>query len=258
MWRRAAVSLRLPAAARAPRRLYSAAPDGGGGQQLGLDDAELRARLVEAALAEVPAHGWSVEALAAGASACGLSPMAHGMLPRGPVELVEHFSAVCDATLAQELQERASDLEGLRAHNRLLVAMQARLRLVAPYAASWPQALALRALPSNLPSSLRDAHSVSSLLLDACGEDARAPLLPGPVDHHAKLLSVGALYGAAELYLITDDSPDHADTWAFLEREIEALRSVATNASRLPDLSPAGLLVAALTSRKPSRRPREF
>ena len=201
-------------------------------------------------MAEVPSSGWTVDAISAGASACGLSPMAHGLLPRGPIELVEHFSAQCDAALAAEVAARAAEMAELQTHNRLLVAMQTRLRLVAPHAETWPQALALRALPANLPNSLRDAHSLASLLLNACGDDAQAPLLPPPVDPHMKKISIGAVYGAAELYLLTDVSDDLADTWAFLEREVDALRTMATARTAMPDLSPAGLLLSLLAARK--------
>lgn len=174
------------------------------GASSGPSDGELRLRVLEAALLEVPTHGWSTDALTAGAMACELSPMAHGLLPRGPIELVEHFSASCNQQLAVELDKRAEELSALQVHNRLLVAIQTRLRLVAPHAASWPQALALRALPVNLQATLYDGHALASQLLDACGEDARTPLVPQPIDPLVKAISVGAIYGAAELHLLTD------------------------------------------------------
>ena len=57
------------------------------------------------------------------------------------------------------MSERREELHALEVHNRLLVAMQARLQMVAPHASTWPQALALRALPANLPNTLRDGAS---------------------------------------------------------------------------------------------------
>ena len=55
----------------------------------------LKRKMLEAALEAVPEHGWTVSALSAGAVACGLSPAAHGMAPRGPIELVRHFNEKC-------------------------------------------------------------------------------------------------------------------------------------------------------------------
>lgn len=212
-------------------------------------DAELRMRVLESAMLEVPAQGWTTEALTAGAAACGLSPMAHGLVLRGPIELVEHFHAKSDADLTAEMAERREELAGLEVHNRLLVAMQARLLKVGPYRPSWAQALSLRALPANLPNTLRDAHATAALLLDACGEDAKLPLLPGVIDPHVKMMSIGAIYGAAELHLLTDGSADMGDTWTFLEKEVEALKTMASGAGNLPDISPGGLVMSLLMRR---------
>ena len=60
---------------------------------------------------------------------------------------------------------------------------------------------------------------------------------------------IGAIYGAAELHLLTDRSEELADTWTFVEREVEALKSVANVKSKLPDLSPASLVLSLLASR---------
>ena len=226
------------------RRQMSSDATAGTTDTAGPTDAELRLRVLEAAMLEVPQLGWTTDALTAGAAACELSPMAHGLLPRGPIELVEHFSSVCDAKLSEELSERADELAMLEVHNRLLVAMQARLRMIAPHATTWPQALALRALPANLQHTLGSAHSLASQLLDACGEDAKTPLLPVPVDPLVKLVSIGAIYGAAELHLLTDRSPELSDTWIFVEREVEALKTMANAKSKLPDLSPAGVMLS--------------
>ena len=204
-----------------------------------------RSLVLEAAMRQVPKLGWTMDALTAGASSRGLSPMAHGLLPRGPIELVEHFSAECNAKLAVEMSERVAELDGIEVHNRLLVAMQVRLRMVAPHASTWPHALALRALPANLSNTLRDGHNLSQQLIEACGEDVRSPLMPPPIDPLVKLMSVGAIYGAAELHMLTDQSPELIDTWTFIEREARVWPA--------PDgASPVG----HLTSRFPRALPR--
>ena len=75
------------------------------------------------------------------------------------------------------------------------------------------------------------------------------PLLPGAVDPFVKLMSIGAIYGAAELHLLTDSSADLSDTWTFLEREVEALRTMARGTTSLPDISPSGLVLSLLMRR---------
>jgi hypothetical protein len=106
------------------------------------------------------------------AHGCGgfLTQQPPGLLPRGPAQLVEHFSAVCDARFANELHDRRGELAGacpererkrwclrpaltvhvcdaraaLRTRDRLATAVRMRLELVQPYIASWPQALGLQ------------------------------------------------------------------------------------------------------------------
>ena len=71
---------------------------------------------------QVPAHGWTLSALQSGARAMGLSPAAVGLLPRGPVELVESFNDRCNARLAEELNLQKKELEGMRVRQvRVLV-----------------------------------------------------------------------------------------------------------------------------------------
>ena len=209
-------------------------------------DAGVRERLLEAALKEVPAHGWSVAALSAGAVTLGLSPTAHGVLPRGPIELVRHFSAQCDEALKKEIEARSEELGALETHNRLIIAIETRLALLQPHAATWPQALALRALPTNLLESLQDAQALSELLLTACGDAAATEVAPKLMDPHLKRASLAAVYGAAELYMLTDRSPGFTDTSCFVEREVAALQQAAGAATYLGGLNPASILASLL------------
>ena len=243
-----------------------------------LSEAAQRARLLEAAMQLVPEKGWTVDALSSAAVGLGLSPAAHGILARGPVELVEHFVSGCDAALAKELQERHEELAELEIQNRLLLAMQSRLQMLEPHVDTWSQAgrdgrparrpprtppspkgagthlsppprqaLALRTLPTNLPTTLHSAHALASTFLEACGGDAQSPLAPALVDPHLKRVAIGAIYGAAELYMLTDKSPGFSDTFLFVEREVSSLHSVAGVARQLQAYSPANLLMTLLS-----------
>lgn len=111
------------------------------------------------------------------------------------------------------------------------------------------QALALRTLPTNLPGTLQSAHGLATTLLDACGEGAQAPLAPALVDPHVKRVAIGAIYGAAELYMLTDRSPGFSDTWLFIEREVHSLHTAAGVASQLQAYSPANLLLTLMSRR---------
>jgi len=127
-----------PGASEPPKDARSAPRPEGAREDL--SEAAQRARLLEAAMKLVPEKGWTVDALSSAAVGLGLSPAAHGILARGPVELVEHFVSGCDAALAKELQERHEELAELEIQNRLLLAMQSRLQMLEPHVDTWSQA----------------------------------------------------------------------------------------------------------------------
>jgi ubiquinone biosynthesis protein COQ9 len=63
---------------------------------------------------------------------------------QGPVELVEHFIAKCNARMLEELS--ALDMEHMTLKEKIRAAIHARLRQYAPHIATWPQVCA------NLPT----------------------------------------------------------------------------------------------------------
>jgi rpsU-divergently transcribed protein len=77
----------------------------------------MRQRLLDAALTQVPKHGWSVQALSEAAVGLGLSPAAHGLAMDGPVELVRHFERKCNRAFAGRMQ--AKNLATVNARQRL-------------------------------------------------------------------------------------------------------------------------------------------
>jgi len=56
---------------------------------------------------------------------------------QGPVELVEHFIAKCNARMLEELS--ALDMEHMTLKEKIKAAIHARLRQYAPHIATWPQ-----------------------------------------------------------------------------------------------------------------------
>lgn len=75
--------------------------------------------------------------------------------------------------------------------------------------------MALGALPSNVPSTLRQIHSISDEVWFQAGDKA--------VDFswYTKRAIVSKIYVATELYMLQDSSENHEATWEFLDRRIE-------------------------------------
>jgi ubiquinone biosynthesis protein COQ9 len=140
--------------------------------------------------------------------------------------------------MSAKLRENSDLLRDLRTTDRLKTAVRVRLRLQAPYAASWAQAMALGALPANLPNTLRaQAELVDEMwhLADDRSTD---------VSWYTKRLVLGGVYSSTELFMLTDRSPDFADTWAFLDRRLEDAARFARLPHELQNAAEATFAVA--------------
>jgi len=179
--------------------------------------------LLAAALAHVPRLGWSVDALRSGAKDLGLSPAAIGMLPRGEAELVQHFEEQCNAALARELEMQQEHLQQLNTEQRLAKAVRLRLEMTAPYIKSWPQALSVQAQPGNCGEALRARAVLMDEIWFAAGDRAT------DMTWYAKRASLGMVFSATELYMLTDTSPGWEDTWAFLDRRLQDAMHAGTH-----------------------------
>lgn len=171
----------------------------------------MRPRLLARALDHVPTYGWTRKALEAAAVDLQLPSTAHGLVRGGETDLVAYFVRECNAKLA----DRVGPLGELTMRDRLQRACRVRLELVAPHHATWAEALAVLAAPYNVPVAARLLGETSDEILAVCGDSS--------VDTwwYGKRAGVGAAYGAAELFWLTDVEPDKAPTWAFLQSAVD-------------------------------------
>lgn len=129
----------------------------------------IRCRILDAALPFVITHGWSREAISAGAETCGLPGVVHGMFPNGGAELVHHFYTKCNRELVERLKTeadaRSPDDPAPVPTEFIARAIKLRLQMIEPYAETWPKALAVMTLPQNVPTSLAQ---LLTLIDDIC------------------------------------------------------------------------------------------
>ena len=199
----------------------------------------LRASILAAALKHVPRCGWQ-DALAAGAEELGYPAVAASLLPGGAVELVWHEMREAQAAMNAALG--SADLAALPVNARIALAVRARLAHFGRHRGAWAGAMALGAAPAALPTTLA--------LLAAAADDAWWAAGDRSVDsswytRRALLMGVSA---ATEVFMLTDHSPDHQDSWAFLERrlgELSTLSQRSLEGAALAGAAGAGLAAIA-------------
>ena len=179
-------------------------------------------RLLQAALPHVPFDGWSDATLTAATAESGTPPgLARALYPRGGVDLALAYHHHGDDQMRQALA--ATDLATLRFRDRIATAI--RLRLQHADRELVRRGSALFALPHLAAEGTKAIWGTADAIWTALGDTST------DLNWYTKRASLSAVYGATVLYWMGDDSPDQAETWAFLDRRIETvMRFEATKA----------------------------
>lgn len=156
-----------------------------------------------------------MEALAAGATDIGYPSVAHGMFPRGAIELVEYFMDQCQDKLHETLLANTELLQIMPVTDRLKFGVRTRLQLLEPVLATWPQAMALGALPANAPTTMQKLAKISDEIWYFAGDQST------DASWYTKRAILTGIYASTELHLLSDQSPGSEATWAFLDRRVE-------------------------------------
>ncbi|XP_060892318.1 ubiquinone biosynthesis protein COQ9, mitochondrial [Labrus mixtus] len=210
---------------------------------------QLQVRILNAALEFVPLHGWSMEAIAAGAETLDLSSASTGMFYNGAGDLVLHFVSHCNSQLTEILAEQHKQVqlgqaEQKRTADFLRDAVETRLRMHIPYIESWPQAMSILLLPHNIPNSLKHLSTLVDDIWFYAGDRST------DMNWYTKRAALTGIYNTTELVMVQDSSPDFQDTWNFLDNRIQDVVNMAGTAKQVQSTGEAvvqGLMGAAFT-----------
>lgn len=238
-----------PAAEEAPQPNTSYADQGGEHGEEYETEEQLQARILTAALEFVPLHGWSMEAIAAGAETIGLSTATTGMFYNGAGDLVHHFIAQCNAQLTEILAEQHNQVQLGNAEQKktadfLRDAVETRLRMLSPYIETWPQAMSILLLPHNIPDSLKHLSTLVDDMWYYAGDRST------DLNWYTRRAALTGIYNTTELVMVQDSSPDFQDTWNFLDNRIQDVVNMAGTAKQVKSTGEAvvqGLMGAAVT-----------
>ncbi|CAN8065405.1 unnamed protein product [Agarophyton chilense] len=174
--------------------------------------------LYDNVLKQVSTHGWTDRAIAAAVTDLGWSPAAAQMIPRGPIQAVEQFVKRSNIQLAKRLSQEdekdAAAAGGTDPVGRATFAIRERLEMIEPYHHNWASALALQILPQNSRKALKS----SALLMDEIAH--YAGYRDANFSWYTDRAVLGMIYGATELYWLTDKTHGRQETWRFLEKRM--------------------------------------
>ncbi|WP_373355777.1 COQ9 family protein [Pseudoroseicyclus sp. CXY001] len=202
--------------------------------------------LIDAILPHVPFDGWSDEAFRAAAREAGMTVAeARALAPRGATSLAAALHRRGDAALPEAV---AALPEGLRYSEKVARAVEARLRLAGDVEVL-RRATAHFALPQNAALGSRLVWDTADTIWRALGDTSTDG------NWYSKRAILSAVYSAALLYWLGDQSPGQERSRAFIERRIADVMRFEETKGRLkknPLFTPAFRLfesIKAPTSR---------
>lgn len=201
---------------------------------------ELRLELAPALAGAAVWDGWSEAAVRAAASDNGIDPdAALYAFKDGPMAMIAAWIASVDAAMAAALP--AERLAGMKIRERIRALVQFRLDAVEADKEALRRALAIMAMPQNLPAALKLGWRSADLMWRLAGDTAT------DYNHYTKRTILASIYGATLAVFVDDTSEDHAETRAFLGRRLDGVMKFEKVKSQLlnPDrehFSPVRLL----------------
>lgn len=186
----------------------------------------LRDELLRATLPHVPFDGWTKAALLRGAADIGYSSTdAMRAFPDGARDMIPWHSRLADRAMMQRLQE--IDLPSMRIRDRIAAAVRVRLEQNAGDKEAIRRAMSFLAMPQNAPLSTQSLYRTVDDMWFAAGDTAT------DWNFYTKRLLLAGVYSSTLLFWLNDQSEDHANTWAFLDRRIENVMQVPKLTGRL-------------------------
>ena len=201
---------------------------------------ELRDELAPRIAANAVFDGWTDRALrdAAGAAAVPFE-RAKLVFPNGGIDMIDAWISAIDREM--ERRNAADSIAALKIRDRISRLIQSRLDISLPQREAVRRALAVLALPTNVPKATRISWRTADAMWRLAGDTAT------DFNHYTKRMTLAGIYAATLLVWLDDDSDGQSDTRAFLDRRIDGVMRFEKAKARLkpdPDrhFSPTRLL----------------
>jgi ubiquinone biosynthesis protein COQ9 len=158
--------------------------------------------------------GWTTAAVDSAAFAEGVDPaVARLAAPGDAIGLIDLYGQGVDRALEQALP--ADQLAATKIRDRIRSLVWERLRIQEPAKEAIRRALAILAMPQNLPAAARLSWRSADVMWRLAGDTAT------DYNHYSKRAILSAVYGSTLLAWLGDDSEGSAATAAFLDRRID-------------------------------------
>ncbi len=192
--------------------------------------ARFRTRLLEAFGPQAARIGWTEDALRAAAGEAQVSEgEARLACPRGVHDLFEAFAERADQAMLAGLGEL--ELGAMRYRDRVRAAVQLRLQAQEPHKEAARAMTRALARPDRAPEAARLLWRTADRIWRALGDTSTDE------NFYSKRAILSGVLASTYARWFSDSSPNHEDTWAFLDARIENVMQFEKFKARLKPLS---------------------
>ena len=158
--------------------------------------------------------GWTQLAIDAAAGQLGLDPVqARLAMPKTPAGMIDVYIQEIDRALeAHFTPERVA---GMKIREKIRALVWRRLEIMGPAREAVRRALAILAMPQNVPLALQIGWRSADLMWRIAGDTS------ADFNHYTKRITLGAVYASTLFVWLDDRSEGWRDTAAFLDRRID-------------------------------------
>jgi len=158
--------------------------------------------------------GWTKAAVDSAAAQLGIDPVqARLAVPKNQAAMIDLYIQEVDRTL--EAWATPKRMAKLKIREKIRTLVWQRLEIMGPAREAVRRALAILAMPQNLPLALRISWRTADLMWRLAGDTST------DFNHYTKRITLGGVYGSTLLAWLDDQSEGWTTTAQFLDRRID-------------------------------------
>ena len=158
--------------------------------------------------------GWTRAAVDSAAGQLGIDPVqARLAMPKTQARMIDVYIQEVDRAL--EAWFTPQRLKPMKIREKIRALVWHRLEIMGPAREAVRRALAILAMPQNVPLALRAGWRSADLMWRIAGDTST------DFNHYTKRMTLGAVYGSTLLVWLEDQSEGWSETAAFLDRRID-------------------------------------
>lgn len=180
---------------------------------------QLRRRLALAVGENAVFDGWTKQAVDSAAGQLGVDPVqARLAMPKSQAAMIDLYIQEVDRGL--EAWFTPERLAGMKIREKIRSLVWKRFEIMGPAREAVRRALAILAMPQNLPLALRISWRTADRMWRIAGDTST------DFNHYTKRMTLGVVYASTLLVWLDDQSEDWSDTAAFLGRRIDDVMKI--------------------------------